>query len=66
MRGSSGGAAPAPAAKPSAAPAAKPTGAATPKAGEQKFSVTAPNGQVFNFATKQQADAFKQRIGAAK
>ncbi len=62
-RGDSGSAAPAPTSD-LAPPSPKKGNAMFPARGGSKFSVTAPNGQVFEFNTQAQADAFKARIGA--
>jgi hypothetical protein len=48
----------------SAPPSPKKGNAMFPARGGSKFSVTAPNGQVFEFNTQAQADAYKARIGA--
>jgi hypothetical protein len=47
-----------------APPSPKKGNAMFPARGGSKFSVTAPNGQVFEFNTQAQADAYKARIGA--
>jgi hypothetical protein len=63
----SGGAPSAPPAAPtsdSAPPSPKKGNAMFPARGGSKFLVTAPNGQVFEFNTQAQADAYKARIGA--
>jgi hypothetical protein len=64
-QGGASPAAPAPAPTSDLAPPSPKKGNAMfPARGGSKFSVTAPNGQVFEFNTQTQADAFKARIGA--
>lgn len=51
--------------KPKAQPKAETKPAAAPQAAPQgKFQVTAPNGKVYSFPTKEQADAFAKSFGS--